>query len=51
MTGNAFLERGSHPQWTELDPSLPSDSDLAPKIIARDERWRVLVRHLPERDE
>jgi predicted transcriptional regulator of viral defense system len=48
---HAFLERGSHPQWMELDPSLPSDSDWAPKIIARDERWRVLVRHLPERDE
>jgi predicted transcriptional regulator of viral defense system len=47
----AFIERGSHAQWTELDPSLASDSDMAPKIIARDERWRVLVRHLPERDE
>jgi len=47
----AFLEHGSHLQWTELDPSLASDSELAPKIIARDERWRVLVRHLPERDE
>src|SRR5271170_7302637 len=39
---HAFLERGSHPQWTELDPSLASDLDLAPKIIARDTRWRVL---------
>jgi predicted transcriptional regulator of viral defense system len=48
---HAFLERGSHPQWTELDPSLASDLDLAPKIIARDTRWRVLVRRLPERDE
>jgi hypothetical protein len=48
---HAFLVRGSHPQWTELDPSLASDLDLAPKIIARDARWRVLVRRLPERDE
>ncbi|HUZ91285.1 MAG TPA: type IV toxin-antitoxin system AbiEi family antitoxin [Methylocella sp.] len=48
---HAFLERASHAQWTELDPSLASDSDLAPKIIARDERWHVLVRRLPERDE
>jgi predicted transcriptional regulator of viral defense system len=48
---HAFLERGAHPQWTELDPSLASDSDLAPKIVARDKRWYVLVRHLPERDE
>jgi predicted transcriptional regulator of viral defense system len=48
---HAFLERGSHPQWTELDPSLASDSDSAPKITTRDKRWHVLVRRLPERDE
>lgn len=48
---HAFLERGSHPQWTELDPSLASDSDLAPKIITRDKRWHVMVRRPPERDE
>ena len=48
---HAFLEGASHLQWTELDPSLPSHSDLAPKIIARDKRWHVLVRRLPERDE
>jgi predicted transcriptional regulator of viral defense system len=48
---HAFLERGAHPQWTELDPSLASDSDLAPKIIVRDKRWHVLVRCMPERDE
>ena len=46
-----FLERGSHAQWTELDPSLISDPDLAPEIVARDKRWHVLVRRLPERDE
>jgi hypothetical protein len=48
---HAFLERDSHLQWTELDPSLKSVPDLAPGIVARDKRWRVLVRRLPERDE
>ncbi|MGH9343362.1 MAG: type IV toxin-antitoxin system AbiEi family antitoxin domain-containing protein [Terriglobia bacterium] len=46
-----FLKPGPHAQWTELDPSLASDSDLAPEVVARDKRWRVLVRRLPERDE
>jgi predicted transcriptional regulator of viral defense system len=46
-----FLECSSHVQWTEMDPSLPSDPDFAPKIVARDKRWHVLVRRLPERDE
>lgn len=46
-----FLERDSYAQWTELDPSLISDPDLAPEIVARDKRWHVLVRRLPERDE
>src|SRR6266849_1397931 len=48
---HAFLERDSHAQWTELDPSLTSVPDLAPEIVARDKRWHVLVRRLPERDE
>jgi predicted transcriptional regulator of viral defense system len=62
-----FLERDSHAQWTELDPSLwteldpslwteldpslTSVPDLAPEIVTRDKRWHVLVRRLPERDE
>ena len=46
-----FLGRDSHVQWTELDPSLTSVPDLATEIVARDKRWRVLVRRLPERDE
>ncbi len=46
-----FLERDSHTQWTELDPSLTSVPDLTPEIVARDKRWHVLVRRLPERDE
>jgi predicted transcriptional regulator of viral defense system len=46
-----FVERDAHAQWTELDPSLTSVPDLAPEIVARDKRWHVLVRRLPERDE
>ena len=46
-----FLERDSHAQWTDLDPSLTSVPDLAPEIVARDKRWHVLVRRVPERDE
>jgi len=46
-----FLDRDSHAQWTELDPSLTSVPDLAPESVARDKRWHVLVRRLPERDE
>jgi len=38
-------------QWAELDPSLRSDAESYPEILARDERWRVVVRRLPERDE
>jgi predicted transcriptional regulator of viral defense system len=46
-----FVERNSDAQWTELDPSLTSVPDLTPEIVARDKRWRVVVRRLPERDE
>jgi hypothetical protein len=38
-------------QWTELDRSLLADPELAPEIVERNKRWRVIVRHLPERDE
>jgi|ERR1039458_1677723 predicted transcriptional regulator of viral defense system len=47
----ALIERGSHIPWVELDPSLSSDPELAPKVQARDERWHVLIRRIPERDE
>jgi predicted transcriptional regulator of viral defense system len=46
-----FVERDSHAQWTEFDPSLTSVPDLAPEIVVRDKRWHVLIRRLPERDE
>jgi predicted transcriptional regulator of viral defense system len=46
----ATLESGPATQWVELDPSLGSDPDFAPSIIERDQRWRVLVRRIPEPD-
>jgi predicted transcriptional regulator of viral defense system len=48
---HAALEGRSQIPWVELDPSLSSDPDLAPEVQARDERWHVLVRRIPERDE
>ena len=48
---HALIERRSQIPWVELDPSLSSDPDLAPEVQARDERWHVLVRRIPERDE
>jgi len=47
----ASIARRSQLPWVELDPSLSSDPDLAPAVQARDERWQVLVRRIPERDE
>jgi predicted transcriptional regulator of viral defense system len=44
------LHRGSSLRWIELDPTEPSDSDFALEPKERDERWRVVVRHLPEVD-
>jgi predicted transcriptional regulator of viral defense system len=47
---HAALKEGPPAQWVELDPSLVSDPELAPAIIERDKRWRVVVRRIPERD-
>ncbi len=44
------LEQGPATQWIELDPSLTADPDAAPQAVARDKRWRVIVRRIPERD-
>jgi predicted transcriptional regulator of viral defense system len=48
---HASIARRSQLPWVELDPSLASDPDLAPSVQTRDERWHVLVRRIPERDE
>ncbi|MBF0562425.1 MAG: hypothetical protein HQL37_10480 [Alphaproteobacteria bacterium] len=48
---HAALTGGRAAQWVELDPALAGDPDLAPAVVERDTRWRVIVRHMPERDE
>ena len=44
------VDGGPATQWVELDPSLATDADLAPPVVERDNLWRVVVRHVPERD-
>jgi len=34
--------------WVELEPSPESKDTLASGVISRDERWRVVVRRIPE---
>jgi predicted transcriptional regulator of viral defense system len=48
---HSLIERRPAIPWVELDPSVSSDPDLAPAVQARDERWHVVVRRIPERDE
>jgi predicted transcriptional regulator of viral defense system len=48
---HTLIQRRSRIPWVELEPSLLSDPDLTPEVQARDERWHVLVRRIPERDE
>ena len=50
-TLHAVLSNSPSFQWTELDRSLIADPELAPAIVERNKRWRVIVRHLPEREE
>jgi hypothetical protein len=37
--------------WVELEPSLAKDMELAPKPQDRNERWHIIVRRMPEKDE
>jgi len=37
--------------WVELEPALAADEDFAPEPVARDIRWHVTVRRMPEPDE
>jgi predicted transcriptional regulator of viral defense system len=48
---HASIHRRPHIPWVELDPSLLSDPDLVPDVEAHNERWHVLIRRIPERDE
>ena len=43
-------KRGS-PPWTELDRKEVLNPDFMPEPIHRDQRWRVIVRRMPEVDE
>src|SRR5271166_3561521 len=48
---HAALPQGPALPWIELEPSQAVDPDLSPKRTERNERWHVIVRRLPERDE
>jgi predicted transcriptional regulator of viral defense system len=45
------IEGRSHLPWVELDPSLSPHREFVPEVQARDGRWHVLIRRMPERDE
>jgi hypothetical protein len=47
----AALPRGSALPWVELEPSQAADPVFSPEPKERDERWHVIVRRPPERDE
>ena len=48
---HAELPKGSALPWIELERSQAGDPDFSPEPIERNERWRVIVRRPPERDE
>ena len=48
---HAALPHGSPLPWIELERSQAADPESAPEPKERDERWHVIVRRLPERDE
>jgi hypothetical protein len=45
------LPQGSALSWVELEPSQAADPVFSPEPKERDERWHVIVRRPPERDE
>lgn len=47
---HARLAKGPPLPWVELEPSLAADPDLAPRVVERSERWRVIGRMEPEAD-
>ncbi len=46
-----MLTKRSTVPWVELEPSLAKGPDLAPAPQDRNERWHIIVRRLPEKDE
>ena len=47
----AALPQGPAVPWVELEPSQAADPVFSPEPAERDERWHVIVRRPPERDE
>jgi hypothetical protein len=45
------LPKRSGLPWIELEPAQATDPDFTPEPHERNERWRVIVRRPPERDE
>jgi predicted transcriptional regulator of viral defense system len=45
------LPQGSALPWIELEPSQAADPIFSPEPTRRDERWHVIIRRPPERDE
>jgi predicted transcriptional regulator of viral defense system len=48
---HAALKRRGSLTWAELDRGENRDADFAPEPVERNDRWRVIVRRLPEVDE
>jgi predicted transcriptional regulator of viral defense system len=48
---HAALPHGSSLPWIELEPLQAADPKFSPEPKERDERWHVIVRRPPERDE
>lgn len=48
---HAGLPQGSALPWIELERSQAADRDFSPEPKERNERWHVIVRRPPERDE
>lgn len=46
-----ILTKKSPVPWVELEPSLAKDMEFAPELQDRNERWHIIVRRLPEKDE
>jgi predicted transcriptional regulator of viral defense system len=46
-----LLTKKSTVPWVELEPSLAKEMELAPEPQDRNERWHIIVRRLPEKDE
>ena len=48
---HAALPKALALPWVELEPSQATDPDFSPEPKERDERWHMIVRRPPERDE